>query len=325
MLDHNDQLPEEQAYPDLIQKLQTTYQMKPEEMQILTRVHARLAQNSQPLPILAPTQFEAPTPISTLSLLSQYRKSKQNRFPRLNVLVATLVIALLTGSLLFTFSLIQQNNIASLPPTIRLILLPVEKDTIPSQNEMETIRTILVTRFSQFGLRGSSVSIIKMNNQPAILAELPHFGKNEPQIIYTLLETGKLEFWDTGPYGLLTQGSTFKPEDYTRYNPNDQPRFANHDLNPKAFSIVQDLTTKQYDINFAMQGDALNHFQHYTANAIGHALTITLDKTVLDSAIIQSDIPGIGTLSDNFTQQQANALVSILKSTVLPIELKQIS
>jgi len=39
MLDHNDLLPEEKAYPAIVQKLQITYQMKPEEMQVMARVH----------------------------------------------------------------------------------------------------------------------------------------------------------------------------------------------------------------------------------------------------------------------------------------------
>jgi len=63
-------------------------------------------------------------------------------------------------------------------------------------------------------------------------------------------------------------------------------------------------------------------FQNYTANNIGHALTITLDGKVLYSGTIQAEISESGEISGNFTLQQANALISTLKSGVLPVELK---
>jgi hypothetical protein len=58
MLDHDELLPEEQAHPVLIQQLRATYQMRPEEKQVLTRVHERLAQSTHELPLLESVQEE---------------------------------------------------------------------------------------------------------------------------------------------------------------------------------------------------------------------------------------------------------------------------
>ncbi len=73
-----------------------------------------------------------------------------------------------------------------------------------------------------------------------------------------------------------------------------------------------------------MKGDAVNRFQLYTANNIGHALTITLDGKVLESGIIETSIAGPFEVPVNSTQQQASALVSVLEYGPLPVELKKL-
>ncbi len=336
MLDHDDLLPEEQAYPGIVQKLQMTYQIASEETQALARVHERLAQSSHSLPLLKPTEMENPPFITTASPASRLTRRRQSWLSHLNVLAAVLLIGLIVGSLLFTFSLINQSRAdysstkSGSPPIIgsriRMVLIPVNKGHTPSQPEMEVTRTILVARFSQFGFKESRVNIVKVKGQPGIQIELLGSMDDEQQLIVnTLLEVGRLEFWDTGPHGLLTQGTNFKSDAYTRYNPSNQPLFTNVDFNPHAFSVVQDPKIKTYNISFSMRGDAAKNFQRFTARAIGHALTVTLDGKVLVSAIINSEIAGSGTLPINFTQRQADALVALLTSSELPFELKQLT
>ena len=279
--------------------------------------------------------YSTPTPSTTnyckctrKNYLIKKQDPKKRWLTGLNSLVAVIIMGLVVGSLVFTFSLANQGSIGSSSTTgnsIRIVLVPAEKGSMPSQVEMETTRTILASRFSQFGFKGSSVNVVKVAGQPGIRIELPGLGDNKQKIIQLLVETGKLEFWDTGPQGLLVQGTSFKPEEYTKYNPGDQPQFTNADLNPHAFSVVQNFNTKSYDVTFAMQSSSVNRFQRYTSNAIGRVLTVTLDRTVLNSSIIHSELDGSGALSDNFTQQQAKALASLLKSGVLPIELKQLN
>ncbi len=330
MLDHDELLPEEQAFPGLVQELRTTYQMKTEEKQVLTRVHQRLARSSHPLPMLEPVQAGSHTQpqrlVPPLSLLSHPTSFRQDWLPRLNTFVAVLFVGLLVGSLVFTFSIINRTRVGSpsVGPTngIQVLLVPTERGGTPSQAKMEATRTILSQRFTSFGLQGSSVRVLTANGQPSILVELPHFGGNEQQTITTLLGTGVLAFWDTGPNGeVITPGKPFDPAPFIEYNPGGQPRFTNQDLDLNFLAVGQDPLLGLPVINCMMKGDAVNRFQHYTANNIGHALTITLDGKVIASAIINSAIGGPFQIPADFTQQQVSAIVSVLKYGPLPVEL----
>jgi hypothetical protein len=334
MLDHDELLPEEQAYPDFVQELQTTYEMKPEEKQVLTRVHERLAQRSHPHPLLEPVQAgghtRSPQLPPTVSPPSWPTTSRQRWLRHLNTLVAALFVGLLVAIMVFTFSSINRTGVGSPPATvgltngIRVLLVPAEKGSTPSQAEMEATRILLSQRFISFGLQGSSVRVLTVNGQPGILVQLPHFGGNEQQTSGTLLETGALAFWDTGPYATVPVGTPFNPGPYTQYNPDSKPRFTNQDLDPTVLAVFRDSSTGLPAINFMMKGDALKRFQRYTANNIGHSLTITLDGKVIESAIIHSSIAGPFEVSADFTQQQASAIVSVLEYGPLPVELKKL-
>jgi hypothetical protein len=334
MLDHDELLPEEQAYPDLVQELRQSYRLKPEEKQVLIRVYERLAQNSHPLPLLEPDQAEGHIrprqlefPVSASSRITSFR---QRWLRGLNTLVAVIIIGVLVGSLVLTFAIINHTRVGSPPGTtgvtngIHLVLVPAKRGSAPSQAAMEATRNILTQRFSSFGLQGASVRVTTANGQPAIVVELPHFSGNEQQTINTLLEIGVLAFWDTGPGNPVAPGGTFNPAQYTLYNPGGQPRFTNQDLDPNYTNVFSDPSTGQPAISSEMKSDALIRFGQYTASNIGHALTITLDGKVLESAIIESSITGPFEIFAHFTQQQANALVSVLKYGPLPVELKKL-
>lgn len=336
MLDHDELLPEEQAHPGFIQELRTTYQMKPEEKQLLAHVHERLAQHSHPLPPLKPIQIGSHTRslrrAPTVSPSSRPTGSRQRWLQHLNTLVAVLFVGILVGSLVFTFSILNRTRVGSPPATggvtnsIRVLLVPAQGSRTPSQAEMEATRTLLSQRFIGFGLQGSSVRLLTANGQPGILVELPHFGGDEQQTIDTLLGTGALAFWNTGPYDItIKTGTLFNPNQFTEYNPGGKARFTNQDIDPSVLAVFRDSYTGLPAINFMMKGDALKRFQRYTANNIGHSLTITLDGKVIESAIIQSSIAGpFEVFSADFTQQQASAIVSVLKYGPLPVELKKL-
>jgi len=58
----------------------------------------------------------------------------------LNVLAAVLLIGLVVGSLIATFSIINQNRMSSSLATknsVRVVLVPAEKGNVPSQTKME--------------------------------------------------------------------------------------------------------------------------------------------------------------------------------------------
>jgi hypothetical protein len=331
MLDHDELLPEEQAYPGLVQELRSTYQMKPEEKQVLSRVYERLAQSADSLPLLEPIQLEGHTQPQRLVLsLSPptLTRFKQSWLRRLNILVAVLITGLLVGSLAFIFSIICHTSVgcpagtAGLTNGMRVVLVPAQRSRKPSQAEMEATRDILTQRFTSFGLPGASVSVVAANGQPAIQMELPLLGGKEQQAINMLLETGVLEFWNTGARPVQL-GLMFDCTQFLKYNPGCKAQFAGTDLDPSQISVGTDQAGRP-SIFFEMKGSVVQKFGSFTQKNVGNYLTVTLDRKVIESAVIESAITGQGEITGSFTSDQANALVSVLKYGPLPVALKKL-
>jgi len=152
----------------------------------------------------------------------------------------------------------------------------------------------------------------------SIALDLP--GLNQPDAVNTLLRPGKLEFWDTGrtPAG---EGTTLDPTQYTQYNPGNKPPFTGADLDPNQISVGTQQDTGQIVINFEMKGDAIPRFGDFTGKHISDYLTITLDRKVISSAVIQSQINGPGIIQGTFTQTQAQSIVTVLQYGALPLAL----
>jgi preprotein translocase subunit SecD len=147
----------------------------------------------------------------------------------------------------------------------------------------------------------------------------PHFGGNEQQIIATLVQPGNLEFWCTGPFPLQIN-TTFDPARYAQFNPGGRPRFTGGDLDPNSIYVSYDQAGRP-QINFEMEGSSIGAFGRFTAGNIGEYLTITFDRKVIESAVIQSAITGPAVITGNFTKQQADAIVADLKAGALPVAL----
>jgi len=246
----------------------------------------------------------------------------------LNTLVAVLFVGLLVGAMVFTFSSINRGRVGSPPATagltgfIHVFLVPAKKGSSPSLAEMKATSSLLVQRFDSLDLQGSGASVVTVNGQSGIQLEVPRQGGDEEQIISILLESGDLAFWDTGPYATVPVGPFFNPGPYIQYNPGGKPRLTNQDVDLSTLAVFRD-PKGLLAISCMMKGDAVNRFQFYTANNIGNSLTITLDGKVLESGIIETSVAGPFEIPVNLTQQQASALVSVLKYGPLPVELKK--
>lgn len=328
MLDHDELLPEEQAHPVLIQQLRASYQMRPEEKQVLTRVHERLAQSTHELPLLESVQQERSVGMrQRVSPISPSSRTKigQRWLSRLNMLATVIIIGLLISLLALTLFIAHHTSTGGLLTNdIHILLVPADKSSHPTDAEMATTSALLSQRFRSFGLQSAQARVRTINGQPAIETDLPHFGGDEQQTINTLLETGILAFWDTGSQGVAIVGTTFNPQQYLQYNPGGQPSFTGRDLDPQYLAVTQDQAGRP-QINCEMKDQAIHRFQTYTADRIGNYLTFALDGKVLESAIIESAIAGPFTLNAAFTQQQASVLVSVLISGPLPVSLKQVA
>src|SRR5260370_20917874 len=71
-----------------------------------------------------------------------------------------------------------------------------------------------------------------------------------------------------------------------------------------------------------MKGNAVGSFGTFTGKNVGQYMTITLDKKVIESAVIQNAITGPGVITGSFTTQSAQSVVTVLKYGSLPIALK---
>ncbi len=188
-------------------------------------------------------------------------------------------------------------------------------------NEMPAVRDNIEQRVNGgLGVSEPNIRIVTSNGVPSISVELPGFTGNQTDAVNSLLKTGLLEFWNTGS-SPVALGSTFNPAQYTAYNPGNKPEFTGADLDPNQVYVGQDQAGRP-QINFEMKGNAIGSFGTFTGKNVGQYLTITLDKKVIESAVIQNAITGQGTIQGSFTTQSAQSVVTVLKYGSLPISLK---
>jgi preprotein translocase subunit SecD len=197
-------------------------------------------------------------------------------------------------------------------------------DTLTS--EMSAARDQIEQRVNGgLGINEPIVRVQTSNGQPRISVELPGYNSgNQSEAIKTLLKTGNLEFWNTGPspQGIIPSGTMFEPEQYASYNPGSKAVFTGKDLDSKQVGVSADERTGRPQINFAMQGDAFERFGTFTRENIGMALTITLDREVIQSATINSAITGPGVITGQFERAEAQRVATVLRYGALPVVLK---
>ncbi len=181
-----------------------------------------------------------------------------------------------------------------------------------------------ITKRVNGGLGVNEPNIRKLtdsNGNQSIALELPGLNSgNQDQQIRAILKTGNLEFWDTGQTPLAA-GTTLDPAQFASSNPGGKPPFTGKDLDPGQISVGSDQQTGAVVINFEMQGGAIAAFGDFTGKHIGDQLTITLDRKVISSARINSQINGPGIITGQFTQAEAQAIVTVLQYGALPLSL----
>ncbi|MFQ6058302.1 MAG: protein translocase subunit SecD [Anaerolineae bacterium] len=83
-----------------------------------------------------------------------------------------------------------------------------------------------------------------------------------------------------------------------------------------------DRTTGKPVVNFALKPEGAKLFYDYTSTHIGQYLAIALDKEIISSPVVRDAIRDQGTISGDFTLQEARSLVIQLKYGALPVPLK---
>src|SRR5215467_1717440 len=207
---------------------------------------------------------------------------------------------------------------------VRVLLVPDPAQNYSQSliaNQIDGVRGQIETRVNGgLGVNEPNIYVQNSNGQYGIVVELPGFTSgNQFQAINSLLKSGVLEFWNTGSQGFVPLGSTFDPTQYAQYNPHG-PEFTGKDLDASQVSVGADQAGRP-DIIFEMKGDAIGRFGQFTQQNVGSVLTVTLDRKVIESAVIQSAITGQGQITGNFTSDQAKQIVTVLQYGALPLSL----
>jgi preprotein translocase subunit SecD len=200
------------------------------------------------------------------------------------------------------------------------------------QNSVATAETQIAQRVGGgLGVNDATIRLQTVNGLPGLLVELPGLNSGDQQAaIDSLTKSGKLEFWATGanPVSLgaicdPTPGSTVANNvcsAYSSLNPHGA-QFTGADLDPGQVYVSSDDAGRP-QISFAMKGGAVARFFTFTQQNVNQYLTVTLDKKVIQSAVIQSAINGAGVITGQFTQQDAQSIVNLLKYGALPVAFK---
>jgi preprotein translocase subunit SecD len=209
---------------------------------------------------------------------------------------------------------------------VSFLLVPEASQHYTAQevdNSINNVASHIEGRISgSLGAKSPDVRVLSDNSgNKMIEVDLPGFTSgNQAQAIKTLLSPGVLEFWDTGSTPYAT-GQALVPSQIASTNGGTTAIFNGNDLDPSQISVGTDSQTGQIVINFEMKGDAIGRFATFTKDHVGDYLTVTLDKSTISSAVIDSEINGPGIIQGTFTQDQAQSIATVMQYGALPLAL----
>jgi len=204
-----------------------------------------------------------------------------------------------------------------------LLEADVPEDQTIESDAMEAARGIVESRVNGLGV---TEPIVQAVGNRRVLVELP--GIQDPEAaVATLKETGMMEWVDTGAtylepgtiietdYGLSAEATAAMTETtvYRTVLTGADLKSANVDFDQSGLPVIA----------FELTGDGATVFADHTANNINNFLAIALDKTIISCPRIQTTIPdGRGTITGQFSIEEAKATVLQLRYGSLPIPLK---
>jgi len=233
----------------------------------------------------------------------------------------------------------------------------LEADVPPDQDlepgSLDVAATIIESRVNALGV---AEPLVQTQGDRRIIVELP--GVKDPELaIATIKETGLLEFVDAGdsylPPGTVVQttypslesegaqthmvepeptGTITGTESITGGLEAEGPAPTITDrvfatvltgAHLKTASVQRDERTGQFMIAFELTDEGAEIFGDFTGRNIGKYLSIVLDKEIISSPVIKSQIPdGRGVIQGDFTLEEADRLVVQLRYGALPLPLR---
>jgi protein-export membrane protein SecD len=211
-----------------------------------------------------------------------------------------------------------------------LLEADIPEDRQVEPEDIDTARQIVGQRVNALGV---VEPLVQIEGDRRILVELP--GIENPELAIELIQgTALLEFVDTGPQhlpeGLCVRTSLNEGPSSCEISvegeppPGIAPSFdtvLTGDGLRSAISRPSGLG-RSYSVGFELEPEAAAIFEEYTRSHQGQFLTIVLDKRVISSPQINSVISDSGSITGDFTLEEAQRLALQLRYGSLPIPLR---
>jgi len=216
---------------------------------------------------------------------------------------------------------------ADLPPDVEV-----------TSDQMDTAREIIESRVNGLGV---TEPVIVVAGNRRILVELPGIGDPE-EAVATIKETGLLEFVEmeymtnqdfSSLVGQIIKTDFETSQDPASDNPDSVETEDPTDPLSKVYktvmtgAVLEDAgvsrsQTGELSVAFVLTDEGSEIFGTYTNEHVGQFLAIVLDKQVISIPRIETAITtGQGSISGNFTYEEANNLAIQLRYGALPIPL----
>lgn len=176
---------------------------------------------------------------------------------------------------------------------------------------------------SRDALRISNAQV-RQQGDSQVVVYLP--GLADPASAETLLSApGVVQFIDTGPRQLDIGASVVGETCAAKCDAGQFPIvFDGTEIDPTSVAAQRDSASGQPVVAFAFAGTARDRFAQYTRSRIGAYLTIALDSTIIESAVIVSAIDGPseigpGPMGSLGSMADAQRLAAYLKDGPLPL------
>ena len=196
------------------------------------------------------------------------------------------------------------------------------------QDVMQGVARRIETRVNSLGV---SEPIVQLRGDRQIIVELP--GIDDPQAaIQVFQETGLLEFIDAGtspPAEGMLVNTSLGNVDTVRTDAEQAALPVSEQVYPtiltgrdlESASVGFDPQTSQPVIQFTWKDDAAQTFQQFTGANVGRYIAITVDKRVINTAVIRGQIGKSGVI-EGVALEEAQRIVLQLKSGALEVPLE---
>lgn len=213
-----------------------------------------------------------------------------------------------------------------------LLEADVPEEESVTADQMNTARQIISQRINGLGV---SEPLVATEGDRRILIELPGIG--DPQDAISLIqETALLEFIDTGNQplpegmcvrttlnnGLPSRCEITSDDDLIESIINPAPEFPTVITGADLRDANTESDGLSYFVSFLLTSEGGPIFAEHTRTHQGQFLTIVLDKRVVSSPQISAIIEDAGTITGDFTLEEARNLALQLRFGSLPIPLR---